>query len=200
MTKLRKKTSSTALPNMMSFRVLTIPGSIYAANENNNLPTSEQVEKLHWWISSVTPLLDAEVNADPVLNIYVVKVIKDNDAKASQDDFLQAKKAELEGLKSRILWNIVDGVDVCDGERIIGGRFILSLENYGAPNETKKGRFIAQGFSDHDKLYMVHSTSTLRAASIRIIVSIAAIKRFRIFSHNVTQAYLQCKYELLRKI
>lgn len=177
-----------------------IPGSIDAANGNNYMPTSEQIEELDRWISSVTPLPDAEVNAYSVLDIHVVKIIKDNDVRVLQDDFVEAKKTELEGLKPRGLWNIVDEVDVYDGGRIISGRFILSLKNYGTPNEKAKVRFIAQGFLDRDKSYVVHDTSTLRAASIRIILSVAAIERFRIFLHDVTQAYLQSKYELSRKI
>lgn len=94
----------------------------------------------------------------------------------------------------------MEKVEVRDGGRIVGGRFILSLKNYGTPNETAKVRIISLGFSDRDKPYKGHDTSTLRAAPIRIILSVSAIEKFKMFCHDVTQAYLQNKYELQQKI
>ena len=38
---------------------------------------------------------------------------------------------------------------------------------------------------------MVHDLSTLRRTSIRIIISLAVTKGFKIFSHDVSRAYLQ---------
>ena len=42
-----------------------------------------------------------------------------------------------------------------------------------------------------DKLHMVHNITNLRQSSTRIVISVAAIKAFRIFSHDATQAYIQ---------
>lgn len=81
-----------------------------------------------------------------------MKTIKNNYAWALQSDFMVAKKTELRGLKPRGLWDIMDEVGIRGGRHIIGGRFVLSLKNYGTPNETAKVRLIAQGFSDRDKL------------------------------------------------
>lgn len=47
---------------------------------------------------------------------------------------------------------------------------------------------------------MVHNIITLRQSSTRVITSVAAIKKFRIFSHDVTQAYLQSEDRLTRKV
>lgn len=42
--------------------------------------------------------------------------------------------------------------------------------------------------------------SALRQKSIKIILSYASIKRVRVFSHDVKQAYLQSEHELSREI
>lgn len=42
--------------------------------------------------------------------------------------------------------------------------------------------------------------ATLRASLIRLILSTAAYHGFRLFSHDVKQAYLQSKYERSRQI
>lgn len=62
------------------------------------MPTSEHIEEFDRWINSVVPLPEAEVNANPDFNSYVAQNIKDNDAIALQDNFLEAKKTELKGL------------------------------------------------------------------------------------------------------
>lgn len=138
-------------------------------------------------------------NAIPVEE-FVVKIIAPSDPRAKEDDFVEVKKREVSGLQKRNLWSIVKACTVGKNSNILGGRFILKLKNYETPNEMAKVRFVAQGFDDRDKPFMVHDTSTLRSTSIRLIRSTAAIRNLRILSHNVTQAYLQSNHKLTRKI
>lgn len=67
-------------------------------------------------------------------------------------------------------------------------------------NDMAKARFAAQGFDDRDKPFMVHDISTLSSSSVRLILSTASFYHFRIFPHDVTQACLQSKHKLTRKI
>lgn len=76
----------------------------------------------------------------------------------------------------------------------------MTLKNSNTPDENAKVRYVAQGYKDHEKPYLVHDMSTLRISSIRVIMSVAAVMKFRLFSHEVTQAYLQSKSHLTRKI
>lgn len=86
------------------------------------------------------------------------------------------------------------------GANVLSGRFVLSIKKIGSTNEKKKARYIAQGYSNKEKPYIVHDTATLRSSSIRFILSVAAIKVFRLFSHDVNQAYIQSKDNLGRRI
>lgn len=61
-------------------------------------------------------------------------------------------------------------------------------------------RYIVQGFGDRDKPFMVHDANSLCASCIRLILSISACLRFRVFSHGVTQAYLRSKYKMTRDV
>lgn len=72
------------------------------------------------------------------------------------------------------------------------------MNNCVTPDEMAKVRYVAKGYSNRYKPYLVHDTSTLRISSIRIAVSISSVMRFRLFSHDVTQAYLQIKSNLSR--
>lgn len=78
-------------------------------------------------------------------------------------------KDEVSGLNKRRIWITVNEAEIPSGANLRGGRFILSLKNYGTPDEKAKVRYVAQGFSDGDKPYMVHDTNTLRKSSIRIV-------------------------------
>lgn len=82
----------------------------------------------------------------------------------------------------------------------MGGRFVLSLKDVGSGREKPEARFVAQGNRDKGKPYMVHGIASLCAPSIRLILSDALIKGFRVFSHDNNQAYLQIKDPVSRRI
>lgn len=107
---------------------------------------------------------------------------------------------EVDGIKALKLWRKIKRTETDKDGIIVGGRLILTLKNYGTPGEMAKVRYVAQGYNFKEKSYNVHDMATLRAASIRLILSTSAYHRFRLFSHDFTQTYLQSKYELSRNI
>jgi len=82
-------------------------------------------------------------------------------------------------------------MDVRRTANIIGGRFVYTLKQVGTAVEFAKARFVAQGHRDKAKWYVVHNLATMRQRSTRILVSTAANMRWRVFAHDITQAYLQ---------
>lgn len=68
----------------------------------------------------------------------------------------------------------------------MGGWFVLILKNVGTSGEAEKARFTAQGYSNQEKSYLVHDVSTLRPASIRLVLPLAASLGTRIFLHDVS--------------
>lgn len=59
---------------------------------------------------------------------------------------------------------------------------------------------MVQGNTDKEKPFIVHNNSTLLQSSTKLLVSTSAVLYFRIFSHDVTQAYLQRKDAMSRVI
>lgn len=90
--------------------------------------------------------------------------------------------------------------DVPQGTNIVGGRFVLSLKNFSTSEETAKPRCFAQGYSDKHEEIIANDAVALRSVFIRIILSIASMKRRRVFSREVTQAYLQSMDDLTRQV
>lgn len=145
----------------------------------------------------VNPSMSGEIS---YVGIHITEVLKSGDPRADSPVFRRAKKLEIDGLKNRKVWKVVHRSEVPADSNVLGGRFVLAVKNIGTKDEKAKARYIAQGHKDKDKPYMVHDTSTLRASSVRVILSVAAVKGFRIFSHDVNQAYVQSKDKLTRKI
>lgn len=85
-------------------------------------------------------------------------------------------------------------------ETYLAADLFLAIKEFGTENESPKARYVVQGHRGREKAFLVHSTMTMRERSLRLIISFAAVKTYRIFSHGVKQAYLQSDEELSRKI
>lgn len=119
--------------------------------------------------------------------MFLVQIINPKYPLAQQEDFIEAKQNEIDGLHARKICTKVKRNEIPPKASIIGGRFVLTLNNFLTPEEMCKARYVAQGYSDAFKELLAHDGTALRPISIGIILCIATILSFRIFSHEVTQ-------------
>jgi len=131
-------------------------------------------------------------------SVMITEVIEPHDPRVWKFD--EAKKKEIEGLLKRKTWKIVCREEVPDNANILRGRFILAIKDEGTDREIWKARFVVQGHRDKLKKLLVHDISVARQHSTKILIGIAAIFGFRLFSTDVTQAYLQSAENLKRDI
>ena len=129
---------------------------------------------------------------------FLTETIKPNDPRARQ--FATAKKKEIDGLIRRKTWKIVAKEEVPRNANILGGRFVLTIKDSGTSKETYKARYVVQGYADKLKSSLVHDNPTARQFSVKILVGLAAVYGFRLFSTDVTQAYLQSTEKLMRDV
>ena len=130
--------------------------------------------------------------------VLMTEVIKNGDPRARLFD--DAKAKEIKGLIDRGTWKVVSTHDLPKDANIMGGRFVLAIKNEGTKDEVYKARFVVQGYRDKMKTSLVHDSATSRQVSARILVGLAAIFGFRLFSTDVTQAYLQSSSDLMREV
>lgn len=131
---------------------------------------------------------------------FVVKSIIPGDPLGEAPDFHLATEVEFEGLRRRDIWRVVPKSEVPASANILGGHFVLSIKHIGTPEEKVILQYTTQGYNDREKPYVLHDTATLHVSSMRLILSTAAVHGYRLFLHAVTQAYLQGKNNLTRKV
>ena len=97
-------------------------------------------------------------------------------------------------------WKLVCKSEVPKNVNNLGGRFVLAIKDEGTKDEVWRARFVVQGYRDKLKTSLVHDTATPTQRSTRIFIGLAAICGFRLFSTDVTQAYLQSAEKRMRDV
>jgi len=123
--------------------------------------------------------------------VRLTEAVLPGDPRVRTTRFREAALKEVGGLRDRGTFTTVREADVPRAANIIGGRFVYTLKQVGTAGECAKARFVAQGHRDKAKWYVVHNLATMRQRSTRLLVSTAANMRWRLFAHDITQAYLQ---------
>lgn len=85
---------------------------------------------------------------------------------------------------------MVSKIEVPAGSNILRGKLVLAWENVVAPDETHIARFAVQGYAYCDKSLLVLASVNSKQQTIRIMVAVAAVIKYRLWMQDVAQAYV----------
>lgn len=105
--------------------------------------------------------------------------------------FEEAKRKELKLIWERSASKFFPKSWVPENSNTLGGHFVLSIKDEGKRREVWKARLFVQVFRNKAKSSLVSDSTNAKHHSIRILVGLASVFGFMIFSTYVTQAHLQ---------
>lgn len=170
----------------------------FKSNTNEDHDNDENVDSI---IGRLVPTPSQTNSSDAIgPDGFVIMSFDRSSDRAQKKDSIDAMDVDVTELKKRNFLDDFSASHVPSDGIVFSGQFDLVLKGHGTPSEKDKVLFVARGHTDQDEPYIVHNTATLRAFSIRVILSAAVYHEFRIFPHDVTEAFFQSKQNLTRKI
>ena len=86
------------------------------------------------------------------------------------------------------------------GSVVLNSRFVLTIKKREGEDDVFKARLVILGHKDPDKGRIVNEAPTVTRSSVRLIVATAQIFNFKIWSRDVSQAFVQSKDKLKREV
>ena len=112
----------------------------------------------------------------------------------------EAGRKEIKTLLERGTFKVILRKEVPPDGNILPGRFMLAIKSTEDGKVKYKARCVKGGHRDRLKPMTVHTASTLQPQSIRLILALAVVHGFDIWTSKVRQAYLQSAEPLARDI
>lgn len=126
----------------------------------------------------------------PFAELLLTETLHPSDLLSRSPPFHAEKRIELSRLEARGAFRMEHRSSHSHDANLLRSRFVLFLKQTDAAQTKAKDHFVVQGHMDVQKHMIIHTSSTARVPSIRLLMSITSMFNFTICSVDFTQAYL----------
>ena len=112
----------------------------------------------------------------------------------------EAKKQEIKNLLQHGTFKVILQEDIPKDGNVLPGRFVLAIKSSVDGRIKYKARYVIGGHCYKLKDLTVHSSTTLQPQSVRLLLALAAIFGFDIWTADIRQSYLQASEPLERDV
>lgn len=124
-------------------------------------------------------------------DVYLTAIIPNRDERAFSMDMTEAKRQEINNLLQRGTFKVLLLEEIPKDAIVLPGRFVLAFKSTEGGKIKHKARYVIGGHRHRLQHRMGHSNFTLQPSSIRLLLALAAINGFDIWTSDFRQAYLQ---------
>ncbi len=111
----------------------------------------------------------------------------------------EAKREEIRRLLKRKTFKVILQEKVPPNATIFPWRFVLAVKSTKDGKVKFKSGYAIDGHRDRMKDVMVHDAATLQPQSVRLLLALAEMHNFDIWTSDVRKAYLQSSEPLSRE-
>ena len=112
----------------------------------------------------------------------------------------QAKMKEVRDLLQRGAFRITLKEELPDGANVLTTIFLLAIKSNANGAIKCKARYVISGNRDKIKHFMLHGAQKLQVSSSRLLVALASVHSFPVWTSDVKLAYLQSTKPLERSV
>jgi hypothetical protein len=112
--------------------------------------------------------------------------------------FIAFRQKEIVDLLEKGIFLSINKKNVSANVRIFNSRFVDEVKNSGTEKTFEKFRLVMQTFNDQNKILVLIQSSIIQRVSQRLIICLAATLSMKLYLRNITQIYVQFRFNLNR--